>query len=204
MLKNIADDSGVIQTIQLFLYLIIAVVHIPIIFFIGKEAVLIVFDEITRKSYSKSKGTSSVANLPYVQHEAMDHDHDHHENHEYNETHEHHNHHETHHHQMKHGDEENHVNNSNHVAEHHEEEKSHFDENHQIHQAERSQNEIINQNLKTTDTSAPKTSNAKEYLNMKPLYYYLITIISFVAVALISIVVGDVSIFFGLIGANAA
>ena len=196
MLKNIANDSGIIPTIQLFLYLIIAVVHIPIIFFIGKEAVLIVFDEITRKSYSKSKVKSSVANLPYVQHEAIEEDHDHHDHsdhnnhHDFKETHDCHDNHE-------------HIQDP-HTLEHHEEDKSHFDENHQIHNAERSHNEIVNSNLKTSDNSTPKVSNAKEYLNMKPLYYYLITIISFVLVALISIVVGDVSIFFGLIGANAA
>ena len=186
MLKNVAGDSGVIPTIQLFLYMVIAVVHIPIIFFIGKEAVLIIFDEITRKSYSRGKANTSIANMPYVQHESI---HDHHDDHEHHETHDHHEHsHDIH----------------NHTHEHHEEGKLNFGENHEIHESERPNDKKVKAEIKQAEKSAPTTTNAKEYLNMRPLYYYLLTIISFVIVVLLSIVVGDVSIFFGLIGATAA
>ena len=52
LLLNIAKDTGVIPIILMFLFMIIAALTIPIVFFIGKEAVLIIFDEITRGSYS--------------------------------------------------------------------------------------------------------------------------------------------------------
>jgi len=37
------------------LFIVIAAMHIPIVFFIGKENILIIVDEILRKSTSKSK-----------------------------------------------------------------------------------------------------------------------------------------------------
>ena len=55
MLKNVVEDTGVLPVILWFIYMMIAVIHIPIIFFIGKEAVLIFFDEATRRSYSKTR-----------------------------------------------------------------------------------------------------------------------------------------------------
>lgn len=55
LLKSISSESGVIPTILQFLFLVIAIMHIPIIFYIGKEAVLIMFDELTRGSYSRRK-----------------------------------------------------------------------------------------------------------------------------------------------------
>ena len=57
----------------------------------------------------------------------------------------------------------------------------------------------------TEETKAPevKPIKPKEYLNMKPVFYYLITILCYVVVVVLSIVVGDVSVFFGIIGATA-
>lgn len=53
LMKNIDRETEVLPTILQCLFLVITVMHIPIIFFIGKEAVLIMFDEATRRSYSK-------------------------------------------------------------------------------------------------------------------------------------------------------
>ena len=64
MLKNIAEESGVLPLILQSIFMIVAVMHIPIIFFIGKESILIVFDQLTRGSYTKGtqKITSKVSN----------------------------------------------------------------------------------------------------------------------------------------------
>lgn len=42
--------------------------------------------------------------------------------------------------------------------------------------------------------------NPKAYLTMKPAYYYGITLTTYFIVVLLSIVVGDVRVFFGIIG----
>lgn len=67
------------------------------------------------------------------------------------------------------------------------------------------QNKVGELGLKATEESeASSAQNPKEYLSMRPLYYYIVTITCFVVVVLLSIVVGDVSVFFGIIGATLA
>ena len=39
---------------------------------------------------------------------------------------------------------------------------------------------------------------------MKPIFYYLLSISSYIIVVILSIVIGDVSVFFGVIGATGA
>ena len=56
---------------------------------------------------------------------------------------------------------------------------------------------LENENSKTI-------SNPKEYLNMHPIYYYFITVVVFIFVVIISIVVGDVRIVYGIIGSIAS
>ena len=57
MLVGLLSSEGVLPIILLIIFLLIAVMHIPIIFYIGKESVLIIFDELTRRSYSKGNFT---------------------------------------------------------------------------------------------------------------------------------------------------
>lgn len=53
LLINISKEEGALPIILKCIFIIIAVVKIPIIFFIGKEAILIMFDEATRRSYTR-------------------------------------------------------------------------------------------------------------------------------------------------------
>lgn len=53
VLANVGDLKGALSIIIDIVFLVIAMMHIPIVLFVGKEAVLIIYDEITRKSYSK-------------------------------------------------------------------------------------------------------------------------------------------------------
>ena len=60
MLKSLNNDPGAIPDILMILYLVIAAIHVPLIFFIGKEAILIMYDEITRRSYSEHKESITI------------------------------------------------------------------------------------------------------------------------------------------------
>ena len=181
MLLNVAGDTGALPVVLLFLYMAIAVMHIPIIFFVGKEAVLIIFDEATRRSYSRTQVNQYTLGLPDVLHESE---------------------------QWLPGDIENH---SPEIWVLQEEDKEELQDNEEkesnkgdvgyIQDAVKSQSGDVGTTSKSSDSSHPvPTPNQKEYLNMKPLYYYVITIITYVSVVLLSIVIGDVSIFFGIIG----
>ena len=178
MLKNVAKDNGVIPVILLFIYMMIAVIHIPIIYFIGKEGVLIFFDEATRRSYSKNR-VVNIAPIESVQPVVLQ-----------------------------------------------ESDQCLCDqpapiESNSEPEEEKSNNQNVienNEEMRKTDKiesmdssvsivktpSTPKAPNPKEYLTMKPLYYYTLTILSFVTVVILSIIVGDVSLFFGIIGSLVA
>lgn len=54
VLKNVGDLTGGLSITIDIIFLFIAMMHIPIVLFVGKEAVLIIIDEITRKSYSQA------------------------------------------------------------------------------------------------------------------------------------------------------
>jgi amino acid permease len=157
MLKNVAEESGVLPTILQILFLIIAVMHIPLIFYIGKENVLIMFDQLTRGSYSQKPVISLAKNTQEKAEAAV-------------------------------ADIENQVANENNVI---------------PRVAENSTN-LANKNIEDQGSNQPKLeikkSNSKAYLEMKPFYYYLITLICFFMVVVVSIVVGDVAIFFKIIG----
>ena len=155
LLKNLSGDSGFLPIFLQILFLIIAIVHIPIIFFIGKEAALIIFDEATRGSYSKQnaqvekkvKIEEEGQELPQIQ-----------------------------------------------APQEGENEEAHQPNDEEVPNTSRT----LNSNQKVI-----KAPNPKEYLNMKPVYYYTVTIICYIAVVTLSIVVGDVSVFFGIIGSTA-
>eukprot|EP00345_Euplotes_harpa_P017465 CAMPEP_0168341822 /NCGR_PEP_ID=MMETSP0213-20121227/14965_1 /TAXON_ID=151035 /ORGANISM="Euplotes harpa, Strain FSP1.4" /LENGTH=162 /DNA_ID=CAMNT_0008348477 /DNA_START=890 /DNA_END=1378 /DNA_ORIENTATION=- len=162
MLKSVSEENGVIPVILLFLFLVIAIMHIPIIFFIGKEAVLIIFYNLTKKS---PKAEIKIDNLFESQKSIPD-EADSHSQHERQ-------------------------------NEEHKDDELQYNEN--------VQNVVIDRG--TVHDAAPQSEqapNPKEYLNMKPVYYYVITLCCYGIVVLLSIVVGDVKVFFGIIGSTAA
>jgi amino acid permease len=152
-LNNIAEESGFLPITLEIIFLLIPAMSIPIIFFVGKEACLIIFDEITRRSYSK---------------------------------------------QNKQVNEQNKVKPDVVMAERVPSQDS-----------GRNSENLPNRNDDCDEPANPdviveaKPINPKEYLNMKTAYYYGFTSFLYFMVILLSIVVGDVSIFFGLIGATA-
>jgi len=52
VLENVSHMDGWIPIVVDIVFLIIIMMHIPIVLFVGKEALLIIIDEIMRKSYS--------------------------------------------------------------------------------------------------------------------------------------------------------
>ena len=63
--------------------------------------------------------------------------------------------------------------------------------------------EATPKSIEDQENQVEHTPNPKEYLNMKHVYFYVITITLWVMVTVLSIVVGDVSVFFGVLGALA-
>lgn len=56
ILVNVGESNDAYSIILQIIFLIIAAMHIPIVYYIGKENVLIIVDEITRRSYSGGHG----------------------------------------------------------------------------------------------------------------------------------------------------
>lgn len=55
-MQNISNDPNKTYSnfILMGMFMIIAAMHIPIVFFVGKEAILIIIDEIMRESSTKA------------------------------------------------------------------------------------------------------------------------------------------------------
>lgn len=202
LLLSIANDDGVIPVILLFIFLIVAVVQVPIIFFNGKEALMAIISEAVYKTYSNimnkdkiSKGIDHHVPNEYV----VDHEHDDH----HNESH-HIDHHETHHFHNPEThfdikvasnqivqDEENHEDHSHDVPHHIDNIKVIPDAN---------GNQVVGNN-QPADALHADASHQQEYLKyIKWHTYYPVTIFVYLIVILLSIVVGDVKLFFGLLG----
>ena len=216
LLLNVSEEHSVLPTILQFLFIAIAVVHIPLIFFAGKEAVLIIFDEITRKSYSQPLKVDSMKdNISVTENKIFDS-------------------------RSIHGQEksiefksrnsqinsERNIEKSDDGEDEKEDNEEHIQdmpvpESEMFRGEQSSENCLRSNNIKeklvldqskdANQRTASATAsdpvvvfkpNPKEYLNMKPLYYYLVTIILYFVVVLLSIVVGDVKIFFGIIGSS--
>jgi amino acid permease len=158
MLKNVSEESGVLPTILQIIFLIIAVLHIPIIFYVGKENILIAFDQMTRGSYNpkiekiEERKAIDKADLAHIDHEL-------------------------------------------HPVISNDKYKS---------PVENSPEKIdVNSESKNKDIISEITFTKidhKAYLGMKPVFYYLITLGCFLLIVVCSIVVGDVGIFFKIIG----
>jgi hypothetical protein len=57
VLTNVSDSDSVISYILRIIFLVIAAMHVPFVFFVGKDALLIMVDEFMRGSISKSRET---------------------------------------------------------------------------------------------------------------------------------------------------
>lgn len=169
LLLNIAKDKGVIPVILMFLFMIISALTIPIVFFVGKEAVLIMFDETTRGSYSGRKlKRSKVEKCKELESPARI--------------------------SMQH---------SNGPSS---QRSQPNDENGaspeiEVRLSEIPQSEVVREDSKNETEQDEFIPNPKDYLHMKPIYYYIITLTLWLIITILSIVVGDVSVFFGVIGA---
>lgn len=160
LLLNVAKDSGAIPIILMFLFMIIAFLTISIVFYVGKEAVLIMFDEITRGTYSGRYLKKKKEDVPKE------------------------------------------PENSRSVNSHNSNEEE-VDHSQQVPEVEQeSEREPQQPQADTTVEEKEKEfiPNMKEYLTMRPIYYYSIVLTCWVIVVILSIVVGDVSVFFGIIG----
>jgi hypothetical protein len=207
LLKNLTGESGALPIILELIFLVIAVVHIPIIFYVGKEAVLIMFDEATRKSYSnppefKNKhpliemmNSSYSSNPSITPHEAID--------------------------RVIDEIDENGEGGESEQAEQPEVVPKLAEGAPNPHDSkvapEPKEEENIPGSEKVEVVPEPEPEhvdvvpapepviivNPKEYLNMKNIYYYIVAITCFVVVLLLSILVSNVSVFFGLIGSFA-
>ncbi|CAI2366278.1 unnamed protein product [Moneuplotes crassus] len=156
LLKSISTEDGILPALLETTFLFVPALAIPVIFFLGKEGALIIFDELTRKSYSKQ-------NLVKQNKESSN---------------------------SEMQDLEN-VANS--------EGRRDSKANSESDQA----NDTPSENPDASDKiSEVRIINPKEYLNMKGVYYYIITITCYVVVLTLSITVQDVTFFFGVAGST--
>ena len=138
------------------IFLLVSSMGIPTIFFVGKEAVLLIFDEITRGTSTKQNEiirASINANL---------------------------------------------------IRNTLEEDRSLLSSNQNLANEYKNDRNFSHLELveNNTNMNIVKMVNPKEYLNMKPVYYYTLTIICHLVVVLLSITVGEVSIFYGIVGST--
>lgn len=56
ILTNVGKSSDTFSIILQIIFLVIATMHIPIVYFVGKENVLIIVDELVRRTYSGGNG----------------------------------------------------------------------------------------------------------------------------------------------------
>ena len=63
VMENVSENSDPLSYILQFLFLIISSMHIPIVLFVGKEAILIIFDECMRKTISNARENARSANI---------------------------------------------------------------------------------------------------------------------------------------------
>jgi amino acid permease len=169
LLLNIAKDTGALPVILMFLFMIISALTIPIIFFVGKEAILIIFDEITRGTYSgrylkKKKAALQVEPDQQAQVAAQ-----------------------------SEGDED--------MSQRtpRDPDASNMPSN----QPATSSLDLVVEN-KSEEKAEEFVPNPKEYLTMRPIYLYAVILTLWFIIVVLSIVVGDVSVFFGIIGSVSA
>ena len=203
MLVGLIPLDEPLSVILLFIYWCIAIMHLPIVFYIGKECFLIMFDDITRQSYSKNKKRAEPdfhsPNVPEEDHKEPDrisNPSDKNKNYKSLELH-HDTHHEIHQDDIHHAD----------IDIHHE---THHEGSHIEHSNDSGNHNVVS-NIRSNNSDETKgdaskdilRSNPKEYLNMHDGFYYGITLFLYFAVVIVSINVTDVSIVFGIVGAVA-
>ena len=202
LLLSIANEDGAIPVILLFIFLIVAVVQVPIIFFNGKEALMAIISEALYKTYSNIMNKDKVnkdfkLHVPneYVIHHDESHQDDHHDSH--------HDHHETH----QFNNYETHQDAKFSKNQIKQDEENHEDHSQEVHRASEikkvspEDHDAHIENEIKKDVAYADASHQQEYLkHIKWYTYYPVTIITYVIIILLSIVVGDVKLFFGLLG----
>ena len=194
LLINIGEENDALAIILEVMFLFIAIIHIPIIFFIGKEAVLIMFDEATRQSYSKH-AIHKVGELNKEKKESAAVAPDQNQSEE-----------------VKHeggGESSGHdmiVKEDKQQPEKPQklEQSEKPQESEQPEIPQESEQPLQSETTKEAPPAIPVVINPKEYLNMKPIYYYVITIACYSLVVILSIVIKDVTVLFGFIGSTAS
>ena len=207
LLLSIAADEGAIPVILLFIFLIVAVVQVPIIFFNGKEALMAIISEALYKTYSNIMNKDKVnkdLNLDVPNEYVINHDQSQLED---NKESQHEGQNEPHHEDNK---ESEHYNNyeTNQDIKNPKNHNQQDEENHEVHRASEikkvspEDHDTHNENKNPQkDVAHADASHQQEYLkHIKWYTYYPVTIIAYVIIILLSIVVGDVKLFFGLLG----
>jgi len=198
MLLNITQESGVIPVSLQLLFLVIAVIHIPIIFFNGKEAIMIMVAETFFKTYSNLMEKDSPSVKPITA-EMSRNNNSHHQGYEEHAVHS------LNSVQVDHLDIENAMPHEQTQHEH----SFNDDSLHEIHvdiyrdvHAHASHGHLVRRSLPLPDKTNIQ-SHQKEYLKVITGWrYYAIIFPIYITITLLSIVVGDVKIFFGILGST--